>query len=293
MQAGIYTLRNLTPLATIMVLMIATQPGWWGIQKRSTKILIAMILLFCILGAVTSGGRATMVFCIALTGVVALWRKKTLFILGSAMFGVIFLVVINIFSSTINQKAPYYVARSLQFLMIERGEAATAISGSRDIRKEAHLAALDECFSDTRVLIFGRSVYSLTHEEALYFRNTLGQDGFILNAIWSGRTHGLVTDLMLQYGIFGLFFYLSAYIMVFVYFWRLNKRISNEYHVSKALVGSMCIFMPMIIIYHILGGQYLPATVALVAGLIRADIHLRDSMQQLEILELDDKSAEH
>lgn len=273
MQAGIFTLRDLTPLSTVIVMMIATQPGWWTNQKKSVKVVVGLIIFFCILGAATSGGRATMVFCLALVGLVAMWRKQVVFLMSISGAGIIFVILINVFSTMINEKAPYYVARSLQFLMVNKGDAAAAIDASGDVRKLAHDAAYTEWLSENRIMFFGRSVFSLTHEEAMFFRNTLDPEtAFILNAQRSGRTHGLITDLLIQYGAFGIVLYLCSYVAVIYFYFKLYRRIGDEHQVSKALAGAMCIYVPMILIYQLLGGQYLPSTVSLLAGLIRADL---------------------
>lgn len=281
MQAGVFTLRNLCPMATAIVLMIATAPGWWRAQNLWMKILILTTVFLVFVGAMFSGGRATVIFCLAIAFLVALVRRRGAIIALMSMVGILVIALVNIFSSEINTRAPAYVARSLQMVMLEKDAAAyNSIEGSQETRNAAIKEALVQWRKDNRTLFFGRSVFHITSEDALDIGRRLGIDGFVENAMRSGRTHNLVTDLLLQYGLVGATLYMVSYLMVIRYFRRLYKLIPANAMISKAITGSMMIYLPMIFVYQVLGGQYMPSVVALVLGLVRADAMNRIALAQ-------------
>jgi hypothetical protein len=93
-----------------------------------------------------------------------------------------------------------------------------------------------------------------------------------MNALRSGRTHNLLTDLLLQYGIFGCVLYLASYIAVIIYFWRLAKVIDNREGEVKALVLSMVVYLPAAFLYALVGGTYMPSIAVLVIGITRSHL---------------------
>ncbi|WP_193210819.1 hypothetical protein [Luteolibacter marinus] len=272
MQAGVFTLRNLCPMATAIVLMIATAPGWWRGQKLWMKILVLDTVGLIFVGALFSGGRATVLFCLALAFLVALVRRRVAIISLMSMTAVLVIALANVFSNEINTNAPVYVARSLQLVMLDKGKTAEMISGSQDSRDAAFDEALVQWRSDNRVLFFGRSVFHITWDDALYMGQRFGIDGFVENAMRSGRTHNLLTDLLLQYGLVGATLYLTAYVAIIRFFWKLYRVIGRENPVPKAIVGAMAIYLPLIFVYQLLGGQFMPSVAALVLGITRAGL---------------------
>ncbi len=277
MQAGIYALRNLCPIAIVILLMVATSPGWWRSQKNLIRLLVLAAVALCLIGAIFSGGRATVLFCLVLIFMVGVARRQLAVIGVLGMAGVMVVALANIFSYEINKNAPFYVARSLQLVMIEKGETYETIEESQYVRNEAIKAALAEWRDDARVMLIGRSVYAMSFQDAQHAR-VMGTDGFIENALRSGRTHNMITDLLLQYGAIGLALYLVAYMAVIRYYWRLAAIIPREVTLSKALAEAMKIYLPLMFVYQMLGGNYMPSVAALVVGLIRADLialHLR------------------
>jgi O-antigen ligase len=272
MYAGIFTLRNITPIATVVLLMIATSPGWWRRSRLLTKNLTTLSLSLCLVGAILSGGRATLIFCFLLIFLVMLVRKKIAFVAISGMLAILSIIFVNVFSGLINDKAPAYIARSVQLVMIDKGSTYRSIEGSQETRDAGKKAALVEWKKDNRVLFFGRSVYSMSWEEASYINQKYGMDGFVMNAMRSGRTHNLLTDLLLQYGIFGCVLYLASYIAIIIYFWRLAKVIDSSEGEVKALVLSMVVYLPAAFVYALAGGTYMPSIAVLVIGITRSHL---------------------
>jgi len=271
MQAGIYTLRNLTPLACAILLMIATAPGWWGRQQLPMKFIILAAIGLAVVGAVFSGGRATLLFCIAIFLLVAVIRRRVAILALMGMACVLLIAGINIFSHEINTSAPYYVARSMQMVMFDKGESAASIEDSQETRNAAIKEAFIQFRKDNRSLFFGRSVFSITSADAMSLKGR-GIDGFVENAMRSGRTHNLLTDLLMQYGIIGCILYLLAYLTVIRFYFRLNAAIAHTEVVAKALAGAMVVYLPLMMVYQLAGGTFMPAVAALMIGLIRAQL---------------------
>lgn len=272
MQAGLYTLRLLSPMALVIILFIASAPGTWSRLPPWTKAVTILAVAFCFVGAILSGGRASVLFCLVLSLAVAFVRRQMVLlgILGCGLLGCI--SIANVFSYEINTQAPFYVARSLQVVMIEKGDSFESIEGSQETRNAAMKEALVQWQKDNRVFVFGRATYSVNAEEILWMKNNLGVDGFVENAMRSGATHNLITDLLLQYGLVGCVLYLIASLVAIRFFIRLYRTINPAQVLPKALAGSMAIYLPMFFIYSLLGGGFFPVIAALMAGLIRAHL---------------------
>ena len=272
MQAGVYTLRDLSPVATVILAMIATSGDWKRSQSLLLRSLVIIGIVSALVGAAFSGGRATLPFCLGLLGLVALVRKRLGLVLLMGFGGILLIMFANLFSTYINVKAPISVARSMQLILIDKGKTYEGISGSQDVRNAAMEQALEEWQENGRTLVFGRSVLNMTAEEAYYIGQTLGAEGFVVNAMKSGRTHNLITDLLLQYGLVGLILYISCYLAMIFYFIRLYRRIPDSVYGVKALVGAVAIYLPVVFIYQAIGGQFMPIVVPLIIGIARAGL---------------------
>lgn len=273
MQAGIYTLRELCPIAAVILGMLVSTPRWWSERTLSMKVLIVAGFMCILLGAMLGGGRATFPFCLGLLGVVTLVRKKIGLLMGASGGILLIIIMVNIFSGPINDHAPFSIARSLQMLMIDKGDTSATISqagGDDDARAMAFQEGFVQWKKDNRTLVFGRSVFSFDEAAALDAKNRLGNWGFVINAMRAGRTHNLITDLLLQYGIIGAVIYFSGYIAVIFFLIRLARTIPDELFSLKAIVGAIAIYTPFIFVYQLFGGRYLPVVVPLVLGIARA-----------------------
>lgn len=270
MQAGIYTLRALTPLAVVILTMLLTSSEWWRQQSFVIKMTVISSIIIALVGAAFSGGRATFPFCIGLIGMACLVRKKIGLIMISGVASLFLIAGVNVFAEKINRDAPFYIARSLQLVMLDKGDTYRTVKGSQRVRDEAFDQALIEWKKDARSFVIGRSVFSITAEEALYVNQKLGNEGFAINAMKSGRTHNLMTDLLLQYGVIGFILYMTSYLSVIIYIVKLARRIPSDQPALQALVGAVAIYLPFICIYQLLGGQYMPVIVPLTIGITRS-----------------------
>ncbi|BDS06761.1 hypothetical protein NT6N_18010 [Oceaniferula spumae] len=272
MYPGVYTLRNISPLVCLILFMIMTGKGWWSSNSFRMKFLVISGFFLCIVGAAFSGGRASLPLCILLVMLGALMRRQVGLVALMGMAMVLLVAAVNIFSDLINTKAPFYVARSVQLVMIDKGSAYDTIGDSQSVRNAAIEEAVVQWKKDNRVFFFGRSVYHITWEEAFYVKSTLGHEGFVINAMKSGRTHNMITDLLLQYGIVGCVLYVTAYLMVIRFIWRLRKALSDNDGIVRWLIDAMAIYLPIMFIYQALGGTYMPIVVPLIIGLARGHL---------------------
>ena len=272
MQAGVFTLRWLTPLAIGLAFSLLTLPGWYQRQSRLIKWLTFAIIFLSPVGAVLSGGRASILFCFAVVTVIALMRRKTT-VVFSGFTGILLLIgLINLFSNVINENAPLNIARSVQFVMIEKGDAYGSISGSQDVRNLGIEAGLEAWKESPRTLLSGRSVLFVSPEEISYMRNTVGEAGFADLAARTGATHNLVSDLLLQYGLIGLVLYYGAFLSLILYVRSVSKKLPSEMLASKAICDFMKAYLPLLLIYDSLGGGWVPVYVPLLLGIVRADL---------------------
>ena len=277
MQPSIYTLRNLCPVATALVLMIATSRGWWKETGKIMRLIVLMTLPAILVGSVYSGGRATTIFCLAIAVFVAFARRKIHLVAVMVCMAIFVIAGVNVFSHEINTKAPLSISRSLQLVMIEKDQTSYgSVTHSQDSRNAAFKEALVQWQADNRVFFFGRSVYSVTQKDMLTVRYD-ALDEFVENAMRTGGTHNLLTDLLLQYGLVGCALYLLAYLSVIRFVWRLTLTIPDSEPLAKSLAGAMKIYLPLMLAYQLLGGTFLPMEVALVIGLVRALLYQSSS----------------
>ena len=285
MYPGIFTLRNICPLVAIILFMIMSGKGWWQGSKFGIKTLVVAGIALCLVGAAFSGGRASLPLCILLLLAGAMMRRQVapVALMGTAML--LLVTGVNLFSHEINTKAPFYVARSVQLVMLDKGSTNDSIGESQDVRNAAIEEAIVQWQKDNRVFFFGRSVYHITGEEASYVKERLGKDGFVLNAMKSGRTHNLITDLLLQYGLIGCILYIISYLMVIRYMLKLRKALTDEDGVVKWLMDAMAIYLPLMFVYQALGGTYMPIVVPLIIGLVRAHLVTLKNREAVPALE--------
>lgn len=269
-----HAMRALAPEALLLLALWLMNPAW----RKSAGVLTLLVVLaavgFSLLGSVLAGGRVTPLLSVFVVGVVVVKRRKV-FAIAAALFAFLIVFIgVNFFSDKINRDAPLYAARSLQFLMVDKGFAAQTIESSDNSRKAARDLALEEWQSDNRVLLFGRSVYEYLGADYHYFRR--GQvgdvDAFAEMASRAGFTHNLITDLLIQYGIVGLILYYAAGLAVVVYFRRLEK-LSISRGMPQAcsdLAFYAWVSALVWLAYHSLAGGYLTAQLALVLGILKA-----------------------
>jgi hypothetical protein len=269
-----HALRSLAPEGVLLLMLFLFNRSWCFNSGWLIRILMWGAVLLCVGGAIMSGGRATLLLCLMMVGVV-LVKRRQIGAIAAGMVGAALLVAfVNVFSHQINQNAPLYISRSLQFVMIEKGFAAQTIDSSDDSRKAARDEALKEWRADNRVMLFGRGVYQyLGVDYHAYRKNQVGDSqAFAEMASRAGFTHNLIVDLLIQYGLAGLFLYFLSAFSVIVFFFRLEKiAVLRGLPRSCSDLAFFGWFTALVwLAYGSLAGGYMSAQVALVLGLLKA-----------------------
>jgi hypothetical protein len=179
---------------------------------------------------VVSGGRASVLLALLYIGVISLINRRMLLMAGATCLASLIVVIANLFSGFINKDLPVYVARPLQYVMIEKGEAMDSIEHSSSYRQELYMASLEEWMSDPRITMLGRSVYvPLEYTE---LKSVVGDmESFVMVNLNSGTCHALLPSALVQYGALGAMLYYLVYFMLIRFFWR-------AYQLSKTEVYS-------------------------------------------------------
>ncbi len=272
MFPGVYTLRQLSPIACVISAMLITSKQWNQQSRLGIKLLVYCILFGSFIGANLSGGRVTLPFCFLLLLMVCVVRKKFTHCLALAGCCLALVCIANMFSDTVNHKLPRYMSRSLQIVMIEKGSTYVPLLGENDARADAHKAGISEWRKDSRTFLFGRSVFKISWDDAKEISNRYGHEGFVMNAVWTGRTHSMISEILLQNGIITFILYVSSYLYIIVVFRRLYLRIPETLFFEKALAGSMFVYLPPLFVYQAIGGNYLPVIPVVILGLLRVSL---------------------
>ncbi len=240
---GLYVLRFLGPLGAGFAALLATDSRWLSGSGICTKALVYATYLLSVVGALASGGRAAILLAGIFTLGVLIYRGRLILVMTGVVATIAFVAAVNIFSATINRSAPYDVARTLQYFMIEKGTAADSIEGSSDYRADLRARAYHDWRKDRRAFWVGRSVFSNQGDIYLLKRIYGGNEGSIQNSLAFGATHTLITDVLLQYGLVGaclyaVFGFLLLRFLARLYFRR--KLIEPEVRDLVFLVGMVC-----------------------------------------------------
>jgi len=288
---GVFTMRVLAPTAVIFAFAFLCQPGWFKAQALLLKVLVVSVLGMGLLGSVVSGGRAAVLLSLVYAVIIAFIYRRIILIFVAMCL--VFLVVLfaNIFSKFINNDMPIFVARPLQYVMIEKGSSMRSIENSSDYRSSLFYEALKEWRDDSRVFLFGRSVYTpLDYTEV---KKIVGdKESFLMVNINSGTCHALLPSVLIQYGIFGGVLYYLVYCMMFWYFLR-SYQIAKRYGYSEELrIISFVLALStgLGIITATIGGSWFGAFHILMVILIKS-IAARDEMEYKASQEGEEKAS--
>lgn len=242
-------LRTLCPLALAISLMFITAPGFMRSQKRSVKLMLILIVFMSLAGAVLSAGRGAVLIAGFFALVIAVARGKMISILAVGVVGIFFLAAVNFMSTTINERAPYFVQRSLQYFMLEKGEAVYNIESSTRWRSELARRAYAEWRSDPRLFLFGRATYSFTDADIVVHEQLGHYEAMMEISLRRGNAHRLTADCLIQYGIVGLVLFYMMFLSILRFLFLLYRRQKSgetEYrNLTFILLISFLISLPM------------------------------------------------
>jgi O-antigen ligase len=224
-------LRTVGPFATLVCTVFLTA-GPKGKQYMSSRWLIWLTLFMALFGSLISGGRAAIILAVAAGGAVLILRRRWLLLVVIGAAVIVGIALANLFADTINQKAPFEVARSIQLILIHKNAvASSSIESSSDWRKELFLRAWKEWESDPRIFWFGRATYAFTTDDLIAAARN-GYEGMMVTSLRRGATHNLITDLLVPIGLVGLILYFALIITIirFIYGLYRNRRLSPRLH---------------------------------------------------------------
>ena len=238
-----FAMRTLGPLAVLFGFGIATIPGWWRSQSIWVKLALLTVIIGGLGGALLSGGRAAVAMCLFFTGIIAFYRKRIILIFCAGMGAMVLVALANLFSEYINKEAPMFVARPLQYLMVEKGDAMDTINHSQDQRGALFSAAIEEWQSDSRVLLIGRGVYRYTNTWN-ELRKILGEEGaFVEVNLRAGTCHALIPSALIQYGVFGFLLYLIFWMFILRFNWKLYRLLRREGYSDQLQTLTACLLV--------------------------------------------------
>lgn len=246
---GFYILRTISSIAVAMGLLFLTSSS--GPARRNVwgRVLVVAAVILGIAGAVLSSGRGVIIVTGGYAFMIALFRRRLILLVASAFAGLLLIVFVNLFSVQINQDAPYFVQRSLQMFMIEKGVSARTIENSSEWRQELAEMAFEEWRSDARITFFGRASYSYSEADRNLTEQLGGYEAGKISSLRRGATHLLVTDCLIQYGIVGLILYYLMLLSIIRFLYLLHReqrRRETEFHVlTLFLLISFVLMLPM------------------------------------------------
>jgi hypothetical protein len=256
-MANYYALRNLGP--TLAVISIVLINGTWFVrQSFLVRAGVWSLYLLSVVGAIFSGGRATLVFIFVLS-LAALWLRH---------YYRLVLVLADVL-----RPLPAIAQRSLQTIVFttESVEARSSIDSSTTWRKELIQRAFELWRVDSRVFWFGRGTYKFGSEDFRALKANAGV-GAMEVSLRRGATHSLVTDLLLVFGVTGFVIYMTMFTSLLLLLWRLWKSPESD-EISKALTLMCFLLASFNLIYGIVGGGIFPLALAWILVILFAYLY--------------------
>lgn len=288
---GIFTMRFLAPTAVIFAFAFLCQPGWYKQQKFLVKLMVPSVFVLGLLGSVASGGRAAVLLSMMYVFIISIIYRRIILIFAAMCLAFLVILFANLFSKLINDDMPMFVARPLQYVMLEKGSSMDSIDNSSDYRSTLYSEALKEWSDDSRVFLFGRSVYTPLDYAAL--KGIVGdKESFIMVNLNSGTCHALLPSVLLQYGVFGGILYYLVYFMIFWFFWRSYQVAKREGYSDELRIISFVLALStgLGIMTATLGGSWFGAFHIVMILLIKS-MAARDEQAYFAAQKLEERAA--
>lgn len=250
----VYALRTLGPLAMMLGIVGITAPN--GPKTLFRFATFWTLLAAGGMGSAVSGGRATLVIGILSVCAILVMRRKVMSLFVVITLGILGAAIANLCADWINNDAEPFVQRSLQWVLLnKKGAESQGIESSSNWRRELFYRALDEWRSDPRIFWTGRATYGFGVADDTAVLIAGGYEAMIETALRRGATHNLISDLLVTYGIVGLFLYLTVYVAIVRFLWKLYRMRSLSGAAANltlaCLIGSLIWF-----VYSVLGGNF-------------------------------------
>ena len=220
---NLYTLRAVGPLAMLV--------GTAGLCVRNSvghapgrRLVLWLLVVLGAFGTLLSGGRAAILTGILFAGTVLLLRRRITPLLVLGAVGLLGVVLINVMSGWINTRGNPFLQRSVQWAMLEKSpEAEESIQSSSRWRGELFWLALEEWRSSPRIIFFGRATYGYGSADELARTRVGGYQALMQTSLRRGATHNLITDLLIAYGLVGCLIYLTLFLGIIRFLWKLRR----------------------------------------------------------------------
>jgi O-antigen ligase len=242
-----YTLRTVGPLAALLGAVGLTRHRW-GEHSVGARAMFCVLIVGGVAGSVVSGGRASLVMSICFIAATLFLRRKFFLLFIALILAASGIGFANLFASEINTGAHPMVQRSLQWVLLEKGnEASHSIESSSRWRAELADRAFDEWRSHPRIFWFGRATYSYTSDDETAIFMLGGYEAIMQSALRRGATHNLITDLLITFGLIGCVIYLLMYFAIILYLWQLHRsRNLNEEAGNLGLVSFVAVMVTLL-----------------------------------------------
>jgi hypothetical protein len=255
LMENIYALRMLTPTSMLFCgALIMTR--WFKEQPLKDRRLFYILMALSVIGAILSGGRATLLFVVVLFALFLVIQRRIGLLIGFIAFIAVLVGAANVLPGAV-KSAPSLVRRSLNWALIEKDvETSGDIESSSNWRLTLFNRALDEWRSDSRIYWFGRATYSYGVDDMIAMKVS-GDDALIDSSLRRGATHNMITDLLVTFGLVGLILFVVLYFALLYFLWTLyrNRRLDE---LARTLSLFMLISLAFNFTYALLGGGNIP-----------------------------------
>ncbi|HRJ70787.1 MAG TPA: O-antigen ligase family protein [Terrimicrobiaceae bacterium] len=228
---NVYALRGIAPggvLAGVALLV----SRYKGFQNDIMRLVALSLILIGITGCLYSGGRASIVIAAGYTFIVLVLRRKISWLFVGVVATVIAIAFANLFSDWVNRSAPMQLARTLQWVLIEKDDSSSkGIEDSGRWRSELRRKAFEEWKSTPKNLWFGQGFQGISSSDYAQAGYSAGgnftgvsEDFGHYISIKRVATHNMFTDVLVGYGLVGAIFYYSLLLALMsliyhIYFW--------------------------------------------------------------------------
>lgn len=210
---NVYALRGLAPIVMLFGTIILTSRA--PVFRGTFWFLLGVLMIIIgVSAALFSGGRATIVIGVFMCAVALILRRKRFPIAIGGMIAILMVAAANLFSSWVNTQAPMQLARTLQWVLVEKDTyLAGTIHGSSEWRLNLAKYALKEWQKTPKTIFLGigfQGISEFDYAVAAAAGTSFG--GVSEDFAWEMgvkrvATHSMFTDLLVGYGAIGAFIY--------------------------------------------------------------------------------------
>jgi hypothetical protein len=271
---NLYALRRIS-ITAVLVGAGFSGTRWFLGQPGGIRFLFRSLIFLGLGGAVISGGRAVPLLAVGMLLLLHALRGRFLLAASVAVALALATATANTFPGAIN-RLPAPIQRSLALLVFtDRVEAHSSIESSSEWRWEVFTRSLSEWQSDRRIFWFGRGSYPWSAAD----ERLIQEDGYsnaIDVTIRRGATHNLLSDLLLVHGLVGTTLYLLVILSLERFLAQCRRELAGD-ELAHTLATLCWIQVVSATLLGLIGGNYLPAEVSWMIGLLVGRLYYREN----------------